>query len=250
MPRVYKGNFCGNTSWYNVYREEYIKVHYQSIMLYFYEATKIRSVWNHREYAYTRVLKILIKNNIFDLLLSIPIKGTSARHANIWTIPFVTLIFLAGTEFDKDFDWKVLWRNLHSCPTASKIKDLQWKCTHNVIYTEFLLSKMGLSNGKCHFCVHHTETLDHLFFHCVKIQEFLKKVFTYMYHIIPGSHNFEFHIYNVMLGFDIDNDITFLCNLLLFTAKWVIWKERNLIKYQQKVNSVIKLYSRCSSIYW
>ena len=102
---------------------------------------------------------------------------------------------------------------------------------------------MGLSNGKCHFCGHHTETLDHLFFHCVKIQEFLKKVFTYMYHIIPGSHNFEFHIYNVMLGFDIDNDITCLCNLLLFTAKWVIWKERNLIKYQQKVNSVIKLFN-------
>ena len=115
---------------------------------------------------------------------------------------------------------KVLWRNLHNCPTASKIKDLQWKCAHNIIYTEFLLSKMGLSNGKCHFCVHHTETLDHLFFHCVKIQEFLNKVFTYMYQNIPGSHDFEFTIYNVMLGFDIDNDITCICNLLLFTAKW------------------------------
>ena len=46
-----------------------------------------------------------------------------------------------------------------------------------------------------------------------------------------------------MLGFDIDNDITCLCNLLLFTAKWVIWKERNLIKNQQKVNSVIELFN-------
>ena len=108
-----------------------------------------------------------------------------------------------NTEFDKDFDWKVLWRNLHNCPAASKIKDLQLKCAHNVIYTEFLLSKMGLSNGKCHVCDHHTETLDQLFFHCVKIQEFFNKVFTYMYQIIPGSHDFEFNIYNVMLGFDI-----------------------------------------------
>ena len=46
-----------------------------------------------------------------------------------------------------------------------------------------------------------------------------------------------------MLEFDIDNDITCVCNFLLFTAKWVIWKERNLSKYQQKVNSVIQLFN-------
>ena len=109
-----------------------------------------------------RVAKLKVKHIKYILL-----KGKTPKVQSKW-----------NTEFDKDFDWKVLWRNHHNCTTASKIKDLQWKCAHNVIYTEFLLSKMGLSDGKCHFCVHHTETLDHLFFHYVKIQEFLNKVFT------------------------------------------------------------------------
>ena len=122
----------------------------------------------------TRVTKLKVKHIKYILL-----KGKTPKVQSKW-----------NTEFNKDFDWKLLWRNLHNCPTASKIKDLQWKCAHNIIYTEYLLSKMGLSNGKCHFCVHHTETLDHLFFHCVKIQEFLNKIFTYMYQIIPGSHDF------------------------------------------------------------
>ena len=129
----------------------------------------------------TRVTKLKVKHIKYILL-----KGKTPKVQSKW-----------NTEFNKDFDWKVLWRNLHNCPTASKIKDLQWKCAHNIIYTEYL----------------------------------------------PGSHDFEFTIYNVMLGFDIDNDITCVCNLLLFTAKWVIWKERNLIKYQQKVNSVIQLFN-------
>ena len=44
--------------------------------------------------------------------------------------------------------------------------------------------------------------------------------------------------------FDIDNYITCVCNLLLVTGKWVIRKEKHLIKYQQKIDSVqrVKVY--------
>ena len=32
------------------------------------------------------------------------------------------------------------------------IKEFQWKCTHNIIYTESRLRKMNLSNGRCYLC--------------------------------------------------------------------------------------------------
>ena len=48
------------------------------------------------------------------------------------------------------------------------ISEFQWKSIHNIIYTECRLNKMGLSQaqGCCHFCKHHLETEQHLFYNC------------------------------------------------------------------------------------
>ena len=154
-------------------------------------------------------------------------------------------------EYEKDFNWNLLWSNLHKCPTSNKIKYFQWKCMHNIIYTESLLSKMRLSNGKCHFCTTETETLDHLFFFCVKSHVFMYKIFTFMWDTLPESNiiSFEFSACNVMLGFNVKDDyIVDMCNLILFTAKWILWKERNLIKYQQKVCSITQLFALFKNI--
>ena len=52
-----------------------------------------------------------------------------------------------------------------------------------------------------------------------------------------------------MLGFNIKDDyIVDMCNLILFTAKWILRKERNLVKYQQKVCSITQLFALFKSI--
>ena len=57
-------------------------------------------------------------------------------------------------------------------------------------------------------------------------------------------NSFEFSACNVMLGFNVKDDhIVDMCNLILFTARWILWKEINLIKYQQKVNSITQLFA-------
>ena len=118
---------------------------------------------------------------------------------------------------------------------------------HNIRYTESLLSKMRLSNGKCHFCTTETETLDHLFFFCVKSHAFMYKIFTFMCNI----NSFEFSACNVMLRFNVKDDyIVDMCNLILFTATWILWKERNLIKYQQKVCSITQLFALFKKKNW
>ena len=33
---------------------------------------------------------------------------------------------------------------------SNKIKECQWKCIHNIIYTQNRLQKMNMSNGQCH----------------------------------------------------------------------------------------------------
>ena len=53
-----------------------------------------------------------------------------------------------------------------------------------------------------------------------------------MWDTLPESNinSFEFSACNVMLGFNVKDDyIVDMCNLILFTAKWILWKERNLI---------------------
>ena len=53
----------GNTSFYEVYSEKYIKIHYWSKIVYFYEAAQMcTSVWNDQKFAYNFMWKIFIKN--------------------------------------------------------------------------------------------------------------------------------------------------------------------------------------------
>jgi hypothetical protein len=49
---------------------------------------------------------------------------------------------------------------------SSVFKEFQWKCLHNINYTEHRLKKMNLSNGRCHLCQirDNDETMQHLFF--------------------------------------------------------------------------------------
>ena len=58
------------------------------------------------------------------------------------------------------------------------IIQFQWKCINFIIYTESRLQKMGKSNGFCHFCKNNTETLQHLFFQCLKIKSIIEELNT------------------------------------------------------------------------
>jgi hypothetical protein len=59
-----------------------------------------------------------------------------------------------------------------------KFKEFQWKCTHNIIYTESRLRKMNLSNGRCHLCKESNiqEDLQHLFFKCIISNRFISNL--------------------------------------------------------------------------
>ena len=66
-----------------------------------------------------------------------------------------------------NINWDVIWNNLRILDINKSVKEFQWKCLHNIVYTESRLKKMNLSDGKCHFCRSriNLETLPHMFFH-------------------------------------------------------------------------------------
>ena len=73
----------------------------------------------------------------------------------------------------EQINWKNCWKHAYEVPLTNKEKQLHWKIIHNAIFTEYKLSLMGRSDGKCHFCFDETEYLTHLFFNCSVIQQLL-----------------------------------------------------------------------------
>ena len=54
---------------------------------------------------------------------------------------------------------------LNKIKCKQSIIQFQWKCLHNIVYSEYRLQKMGKSNGhgQCHFCKNEIESLIYAF---------------------------------------------------------------------------------------
>jgi hypothetical protein len=55
-------------------------------------------------------------------------------------------------QYGGNIDWTQIWTKLKKIKVTNKVKEFQWKCLHNINYTEYRLKKNNLSNGKCHLC--------------------------------------------------------------------------------------------------
>jgi len=101
--------------------------------------------------------------------------------------------------YGEDINWEQVWSKLKQVHVSNKIKEFQWKCIHNIIYTENRLQKMNMSNGKCQV-YSNNETLQHLFFQCSSAKIIVKE----MEDLLPR----KFREKDIMLGY---HDIIFIC---------------------------------------
>jgi hypothetical protein len=51
-------------------------------------------------------------------------------------------------QYGGNIDWTQIWTKLKKIKVTNKVKEFQWKCLHNINYTEYRLKKNNLSNGK------------------------------------------------------------------------------------------------------
>ena len=153
-----------------------------------------------------------------------------------------------NTHYNMDLEWNEIWGNIYNNFAKKKANQLSWKITHNIIYTEEKLQKMGRSNGKCFFCKTENETLQHLFYTCDKIKTIWETVCDAInaFLIEKNMIGINFCEKHIILGIHDKNKENKTLNTVLNTVKWVVWKNRNVIKYQKKnlSSQIIKEYVR------
>ena len=123
--------------------------------------------------------------------------------------------------YNEEFHWPKICINLIRLDISNAIKEFQWKCTHNIIYTESRLRKMNLSNGRCHLCKKSNiqEDLQHLFLKCIITNQFISNITISINTLNVGTVE-----NNMMFGFNMGGKHELLLNTLFFISKWSIWK--------------------------
>ena len=80
------------------------------------------------------------------------------------------------TFYENIFNWISIWYQLNKIKCKQSIIQFQWKCLHNIVYSEYRLQKMVNSNGQCHFCKHEIESRLHLFYRCHQIKHVIDEL--------------------------------------------------------------------------
>ena len=82
-------------------------------------------------------------------------------------------------KFDKKFnhdDWRLIYRRKVGGILCKKLSEFNYKITHNLVYTGYILSKwkFGISS-KCVVCGEN-ETVEHMLFECTRVKNIWKRV--------------------------------------------------------------------------
>ena len=153
-----------------------------------------------------------------------------------------------NTHFQKEISWEKIWENCKNTDIAitSKIEEFHWKSIHKIIYTESKLSLMNRSNGLCHMCNTEIETLTHLFFYCTFSNQLIDMIHANLYNnpvFVTANQIWTIDEEKMILGDITDNTIATIANTIILTTKWVIWKARNIKKFQNKTTSPLSAYT-------
>jgi hypothetical protein len=151
-----------------------------------------------------------------------------------------------NTRVQIQLPWNIIWKELHSSLCSNKVKQFQWKCLHRIVFTEQKLKLIRLSNGICTLCGECEESLFHLFAECTYAQHVWKTLSHRTRNII---NKLDLSDTNVITfgSYGADNLINKVTNLIVFTAKWHIWKAKTSNKYGKKnikpittINSIVR----------
>ena len=109
----------------------------------------------------------------------------------------------------------------------TKYPAIQWFQTciyHNILITNSMLYKIKLRNNSlCYYCLSHEERTTHLFWHCEKIQQFIKDLTKWLdlYHIKCDINEESF-----ILGINKKSSFQKILSFILLYAKYYIYITR------------------------
>ena len=160
------------------------------------------------------------------LLLS---KKTEIRSKQYWQHKFK----------DIDIDFDMMYKSsFNNFIIPRKCVDFNWKCFHGNIATETKLLKMKFSNGLCKLCEIDIENLEHLLFNCTKLKDIWKNI----NEKVKPVCNYDIDRFVVMMGVHSKDANAVIINMIVSISRWIIWKRRNLFKFQNEFTNAKKLY--------
>lgn len=130
----------------------------------------------------------------------------------------------SNIDFDKWFKC-----NFTCKLTPRNCIDFNWKLFYGQVNTEQRLKKMKYSNGICLLCKAHDENVEHLLLKCCHVKHIWKSIQNLL---LLSDIDIYLSTFNIICGYHDFGDKSKICNVILSITRFIIWKRRNLLRYE------------------
>ncbi len=118
-----------------------------------------------------------------------------------------------------------------------KIRDFDWKCIQDAVNTEVRMINYEYSNGKCKFCEIEDDTIEFLLYDCDILDGIWEQVEG---KLNDANITLKIQFWDIILGVTksnnkgLDTNNRHKVNKVISTVKWMIWKQRYSLRYEEK----------------
>ena len=176
------------------------------------------------------------------------VKQKDLYNILLYPVPTPTCVLKWNEILETDYSIDELFHEKRHFMYNRKMYNFHWKLLHRIIFSEMKLRLMNKSDGKCKICKRENESIKHLIFECSEITLLWAKIEDFI------SETLDFHVdinlNNVVIGVNSDvcnGDmyVKIYINFVILNTKWLIWKNRNDVKYNTISKNANELFN-CS----
>ena len=170
---------------------------------------------------------------MYDILKNNNDKPTGQRKWNMITLN------------DEIYTWSKIYRHPFEITKNSKLQWLQYRINHKILVTNKLLFKLGIKdNNLCFFCEREIETVEHLLWHCQKVQDLLLQLKT---HLDNRDIMLTLEYFPYMFGSCVFNPTKNVEDIILLNVKQYIYQTKCL-KKALNLNSLLATLKQAYNI--
>ena len=128
--------------------------------------------------------------------------------------------------------WNLIYPVLRNKLADRRSIEIHWKGLNFGLNTDEKLKKMRMSNGLCSLCNIETETIEHLFYEC----ELVDRTWAVIQQICQKLWNNNINSASVIimiLNKEANKSEQAVLHYLILSVKYIIWKRRNLVRYEE-----------------
>ena len=190
--------------------------------------------------------EVLCQSKIIDFH---KVKQKDLYYILLYPVPTPTCVLKWNEILETDYSIDELFHEKRHFMYNRKMYNFHWKLLHRIIFSEMKLRLMNKSDGKCKICKREKESIKHLIFECSEITLLWAKIEDFI------SETLDFHVdinlNNVVIGVNSDvcnGDmyVKIYINFVILNTKWLIWKNRNDVKYNNTISKNANELFNCS----